>query len=200
MMSAERELRLMGAIAKVALAMVVAYGWHRLAAPAGGGCPLLCSPWRALAVGAVLGLLWASAAPATPPPPVGRLSVLLGGMPKEKTMNATITSGAVAHLTEEEFVKLVGAAHKPILLDAFATWCGPCRMLAPELDKAAASLGERVTVAKIDVDQCPRLSQSLGIRGVPALFLIDGDRVIGNWTGFASAEAIVERVEQRLGS
>ena len=67
------------------------------------------------------------------------------------------------------------SSYPPMLLDVYATWCGPCKMMAPELDKAAEELGDSMRVAKLDSDQYSTWAQKLKVGGLPTLILFDGD-------------------------
>lgn len=90
---------------------------------------------------------------------------------------------SVRHVTTEEFQKLLEVAQTPILVDFFATWCGPCRMIAPILEEIADERSD-VTVVKIDVDEEPGLAQAFGVEAIPTLFLISGGKISQPVTGY----------------
>ncbi len=186
------DLRIAGGLIGGAL---LGYAYHRVSvALTGGGCPLLCSPWRAMAFGGVVGLLLATSGGR---PPQRDLSNVLGA--KEQTMSkVAVADGVPVHVTEDSFAALVKGSDKPILLDAYADWCGPCRMLAPQLEAVAKELSGRVTVAKLDVDASPQVASALGVRSIPALFVIDKGKVIDAWGGFQPAADIVGRLKTKL--
>lgn len=188
-------------LGKVALGAALGYVVHRLSllATGGGGCPLLCSPWRAMVIGAIFGWLTAW--------PTGGQAVATGqslsgllGHKEGKTMSVNVAAGVPVHVTEDGLAALVQQTKVPILLDAYADWCGPCKMLAPELEQVAKELGDRVVVAKLNVDESPRVAQALNIRGIPAMFVIRGDKVVDGWTGFMPAETVKEQLAKHLGS
>ncbi len=76
---------------------------------------------------------------------------------------------AIHHATDDTFEKLVLEAEKPVVVDFWATWCGPCKMVAPELEKLAAKYEGVLDIVKVDVDANPGLSAAFGIRSVPTI-------------------------------
>ncbi|CAG4909579.1 unnamed protein product [Acidocella sp. C78] len=86
----------------------------------------------------------------------------------------------------------------PLLLDVWAPWCGPCRMMAPQFEQAAAILEPEVRLLKLNADEAPEVSSRLGVRGIPSLFLLRGGQVIGQSAGAMSAQAIVDFARRHL--
>lgn len=86
----------------------------------------------------------------------------------------------------DDFRALVDDAGVPVLVDFYADWCGPCKVMAPVLDELAAERMGRVLVAKVDTDRAPRLSAELGIRGIPTLILYRDGREARRRTGAVS--------------
>src|SRR5690606_27640740 len=86
----------------------------------------------------------------------------------------------------------------PVLVDFTATWCGPCRALAPLLDQVADEYQGRVKVAKVDIDDSPQTAQNYGIRGVPALYVFKGGEVVGQQLGLVPKNVIQQLVERAL--
>lgn len=91
--------------------------------------------------------------------------------------SGALTPGEVGMLTDQELDQELnnseGATSSPLLLDIYATWCGPCQLMAPQLVEAAAELGDRVRVAKIDSDQFPEWSSKLKVQAFPTVLVFD---------------------------
>ncbi|MCC7492635.1 MAG: hypothetical protein IT204_09825 [Fimbriimonadaceae bacterium] len=184
-------------LAGVLVGALLGWLWHKATLRwTGGGCPLLCSPWRALLLGGLLGALWSGAG--TPPAAVGRQ--LVAPHPQEQVAMTTTKAapGVPVHVNESSFEQLVRSSKQPILLDAYADWCGPCRVLAPQLETVAKNLAGAAVVAKFDVDANPRLAQQLGIRSIPALFVIRDGTVVDGWNGVSDAADLEARVRRHL--
>ena len=87
---------------------------------------------------------------------------------------------AIQHATDDTFEQLVLKNDKPVVVDFWATWCGPCKMVAPEMEKIAAKYEGSVDVVKVDVDQNPRISQIFNIMSIPTIaFFQPGKQPMG---------------------
>lgn len=86
---------------------------------------------------------------------------------------------------------------KPVLLDFFATWCGPCQMLSPVLKNVKDSLGDRITIIKIDVDKNQELASKYQIRGVPTMMLFQNGKPLWRQSGVLTKEQLTEIILQK---
>lgn len=101
---------------------------------------------------------------------------------------------AVLHLTNENFEEEVMKAEKTVLLDFWASWCGPCRMLSPVVDEIAAEKEGSVKVAKVNVDDEQELASRFNIMSIPTLVVIRDGKVINTKTGVIPKADILEMI------
>lgn len=99
-------------------------------------------------------------------------------------------------LTDASFASVTGRTELPVLIDIWAAWCGPCRMMAPQFAQAAAAMKGRVLFAKLDSDANPVTSSQLGIRSIPTLLLYRGGREVARQSGALSAAQIQQWLRQ----
>lgn len=106
----------------------------------------------------------------------------------------------LAEAGEADFGEVALHAPVPVLVDLWAPWCGPCRVVSPMVERVGAELAGRLKVVKVDVDQAPEISQRFGVRGIPTLVLLEGGRERDRLVGAPPGSADLRRwVEQRLG-
>ena len=95
-----------------------------------------------------------------------------------------------------DFDLVVVQSPLPVLVDLWAPWCGPCRVVAPGVEEAARALAGRVKVVKVNVDEAPGVSARFGVQSIPTLILLDRGAVVDRRTGALPAEALLRWVEE----
>ncbi len=106
-------------------------------------------------------------------------------------------SNAVA-VTDQSFENEVLQAPTPVLVDFWATWCGPCRAVAPVVDEIASELQGRLKVTKVDVDNNPSVAARYGIRSIPSLYLFKNGKVVEQVIGALSKQALLQKIQPHL--
>ena len=101
-------------------------------------------------------------------------------------------------LTDANFQSEVLDSDQPVLIDFWATWCGPCRIIAPVIEELASDFEGRAKIAKMDVDNNPQIPSSLGIRSIPTLLFFKDGQVVDQLVGAAPKKALSERLEKLL--
>jgi thioredoxin 2 len=105
----------------------------------------------------------------------------------------------ITHASDESFDDVVSQARVPVLVDLWATWCGPCRMVSPALEQVARDLAGSVKLVKVDVDASPRTSARFGVQAVPTLLIMDRGEVRARRAGAAPAASIRQWVTETIG-
>ena len=100
-------------------------------------------------------------------------------------------------ITNENFQEVIGS-EQPVVIDFWAEWCGPCRMIAPIIDELAAEYEGRVLVAKCDVEECEEAVTKFGVRNIPTVVFVKGGEVVDKNVGAASKDALKAKIEKLL--
>jgi thioredoxin 1 len=102
------------------------------------------------------------------------------------------------HITDAEFEANVLHSDLPVVVDFWAPWCGPCKMITPILDEVAETQGSRLTIAKINTDENPEWAMHYGIQGIPTLLFVKNGQVVDQLVGAAPPPMIKGKVEALL--
>ncbi len=101
---------------------------------------------------------------------------------------------------DEDFAEVADGASVPALVDLWAPWCGPCRMVSPALEQLATEMAGRLKLVKVNVDESPKLQQRFGVQAIPTLLVLRHGQVAARQTGAAPAAALRSWLEQALAS
>ena len=107
-------------------------------------------------------------------------------------------SDAIVHVSDASFDEDVLKADTPVLVDFWAAWCGPCKMIAPVLDELAGEYGDKVKICKMDVDANKETPAKFNIRGIPTLMIFKGGNADGTKVGALSKAQLKEFIESAL--
>ena len=107
-------------------------------------------------------------------------------------------SQSIVYTSDAEFDNDVLQSDKPVLLDFWAEWCGPCKMIAPILDDIASEYGGQVKIAKLNIDENPLTPPKYGIRGIPTLMLFKNGSVEAQKVGAMSKSQLTEFLDSHL--
>ena len=105
---------------------------------------------------------------------------------------------ATRSVTDQSFATDVLGADKPVLVDFWAEWCGPCRMIAPALEEIAGEIGERVEIVKLNIDENPETPGHYGVRGIPTMVLFKNGKPVAQKVGAAPRSQIQQWLESEI--
>lgn len=99
------------------------------------------------------------------------------------------------HVKDEEFETSVLKASGPVLVDFWADWCGPCKQLSPVLDEVAGEMADKLTIAKVNIDENPETPSKFGVRGIPTMILFKDGEAVATKVGSIPKSQLVEWIE-----
>jgi thioredoxin 1 len=110
----------------------------------------------------------------------------------------SVNHQAIAHISDDQFDAEVLKSSEPVLVDFWAEWCGPCKMIAPILDDIAAAYAGRLKVAKINIDHNPKVQRNYNVRGIPTLMLFKDGKVQATQIGAVGKRQLEQLIDKAI--
>ncbi|MAN21372.1 MAG: thiol reductase thioredoxin [Gammaproteobacteria bacterium] len=107
-------------------------------------------------------------------------------------------SDTIVKLTDSEFENQVIKSEKPILVDYWAEWCGPCKMIAPILEEVSTEMSDKIIIGKLNVDENSQTPPKYGIRGIPTLMIFKDGNAVGTHVGALSKSDLIQFIENNI--
>lgn len=101
-------------------------------------------------------------------------------------------------ITDGNFEELVATSDKPVVIDFWAVWCGPCRMIAPLIEEMSAEYEGKAVIGKLDVDSNPMVTSKFGVRNIPTVLFLKGGEVVDKQVGAVPKSVLVQKLEALL--
>ena len=111
---------------------------------------------------------------------------------------STTASDKIIHLTAANFKDTIATATTPVLVDFWAPWCGPCKMIAPILEELATELTGKLTIGKVNVDDHGELAAQYGIRAIPTMLLFKGGQLADQYVGMMDKASLKAKISAKL--
>ncbi len=103
---------------------------------------------------------------------------------------------AIVHLDEKNFRGELANSETPVVIDFFAEWCGPCKMLGPVFEELDSEFEGKMKFVKVDIDESPEIAERFNVRGVPTLVILRGDQEVDRIVGLLPKEVLKEKLEE----
>ena len=107
-------------------------------------------------------------------------------------------SDTIVKLTDSEFENQVIKSEKPILVDYWAEWCGPCKMIAPILEEVSTEMSDKIIIGRLNVDETSQTPPKYGIRGIPTLMIFKDGNAVGTHVGALSKNDLIQFIENNI--